>query len=487
MPISTTEIIDQIRCAAPPGQRRLDALTQARLVELTTALLAARPDSVDELDRYLGTRHRGISVPLSRMTAAVRDRTVVVTGGSGCIGTALLEQLSALAPCRLLSVAIGRPLRPVAGVDYVHLDIRRADELNRFFSRHRPDIVFHLAAQRDPGLAEREVAATLSTNVIGTGNVAAAAERSGVHRLVYASTGKAVRPYTTDVYAGSKRIGEWFMATVAARGHVRCSGVRFTHVVDNSIILDRLQRWCARREVVRLHCSDALFYVQSARESAQLLLTALLAPPDDVFRLHVLRDLGWPVSPLDLALGMMIRTRVVPPLYFAGYDAGYERKPYPGLYDPMMAGDMSPLVNSIEAHSVEESACPSVDAVPVAALHAPDVKAGLSHLTGDCASFPGAGRRTLQQMGWQLLVETARVTSPLVLGRIVKLTEGHRSTMTEEHRAIDDVFRLWATQGEASCVAPNRHAAVGPPERDAVSTVGTAAVVDDLARLTWRP
>jgi nucleoside-diphosphate-sugar epimerase len=443
---SPADILKQIRQEAPPQQAHLSGPTLSRLMDLTAELRAARPDSVGELHRYLSIRQRTIPLPDERVAAEIRGRTVVVTGGSGCLGTVLLEQLTRMAPARALSVAITPPARIVPGVEYVDLDVRQPDALESFFRRHQPDIVFHLAAQRDPGLAERQVAYTISTNVLGTRNVAEAAERAGVRRLIYASTGKALRPYTSNVYASSKRVGEWVMARTAARGRMACSGVRFTHVVDNSIILDRLVRWCRNRDAVRLHSPDTLFYAQSALESAQLMLVALLAPNDGAFRLHMIRDLGWPVSLLDLALGVMYQENTVAPLYVAGYDPGYEETPYPGLYDPMLAGDVSPLINGIEAHQVEESASPAVDAVPVLALEAPQVLEklhGLEHQGG--LSTEATARRMFDEVAWELLAATARATPSTVLDRIVRLTQTHRPTMLEEHLRIDDVFRRFAS------------------------------------------
>ena len=55
-------------------------------------------------------------------------------------------------------------------------------------------MVFHLAAERDPGLAEAEVHRTVTTNVLGIRNVLAASIGAGVPQVVRASTGKALRP-----------------------------------------------------------------------------------------------------------------------------------------------------------------------------------------------------------------------------------------------------------------------------------------------------
>ncbi|MBR7829305.1 polysaccharide biosynthesis protein [Actinospica sp. MGRD01-02] len=110
----------------------------------------------------------------------------------------------------------------------------------------------------------------MATNVFGTRNVLQAAARCGAGTVVTASTGKALRPYSPDVYAASKRIGEWILARTAATGELRLAASRFTHVVDNSIIGERLRSWCAKDEPIRLHSAEIGFYIQSALESAQL-------------------------------------------------------------------------------------------------------------------------------------------------------------------------------------------------------------------------
>ncbi|HEV7899296.1 MAG TPA: polysaccharide biosynthesis protein [Planosporangium sp.] len=441
----TPAILDDMRSVAPPGQVRLDMPTRRRLTELTAELLASRPDGVGELQRYLSIGRRTVSLPERQVAAALRGRAVVVTGGSGCIGTVLLRQIRRLCAARLVSADIAAPQRPVAGVEYVSVDVRSPDAVEEFFTRYPPDIVFHLAAQRDPGLAERHVAHTVDTNVLGTLQVARAAERAGAGRFVYASTGKALRPYSRCVYTGSKRIGEWLVADVAGHGRMTCSGVRFTHVVDNSIVLDRLRRWCDDGEPVRLHSPDTVFYVQSAVESAQLLLSTLLSAADDVFRLYTIRDLNWPVGLLDLALGHIASNHRVTPIYLAGHDPGYEETPYAGLYDPTLSGDVSPLLNAIEAHQAEESACAAVDEVAVTACQAPDVIGRMPELRRWCqVGSDRQVRRVLDEIGWDLLIVTTRATSPAILDRVARLTQEHRPAMSGEHRRIDDVVRRYA-------------------------------------------
>jgi hypothetical protein len=188
----------------------------------------------------------------------------------------------------------------------------------------------------------------------GVRNVVAAEEN--VPLVVTASTGRRCA-YSPDVYTASKRVAEWIASAAAARGgtRTRYAAARFTHVVDNSIIHQRLLRWSAGG-MIRLHSTHILFYAQSALESAQLLLCAGLGASPGSFRVHAINDLGWPVNLLDMALGVLRRTGSATPIYFSGYDSGYEDVPFPGLYDPDTAGDVSPLLSALEADRAEKAA-----------------------------------------------------------------------------------------------------------------------------------
>ena len=177
-----SEIISAMREAAPPGQQQLDDGVLGELRSLTQALIAARPDASDEYARFLALGQRGIAVPEAELAGWLGGASVLVTGGTGCIGSKLMAQIARWRPR-----AAGqreprrdrRDGRACPGSQYVQADIRDRRGLAAVFGEVRPDVVFHMAAQRDPGLAEREVYRTVTTNVLGTGQVIAAAEEAG--------------------------------------------------------------------------------------------------------------------------------------------------------------------------------------------------------------------------------------------------------------------------------------------------------------------
>jgi hypothetical protein len=396
------------------------------LRSLTQALIAARPAAGEEYARFLAIGQRGIGVPEAELAAWLGGATVLVTGGTGCIGSTLMARLARQRPRRLVSVSRGLSdgWPQVAGAEYAQADIRDPRGLAAVFEQVRPDVVFHLAAQRDPGLAEREVHRTVTTNVLGTKHVIAAAEESGAAHLVFASTGKALRPYSREVYAASKRAAEWLVADAARGGSVSYSAARFTHVVDNSIIHSRLLGWCGGG-VIRLHAPDIAFYAQSALESAQLLLRAGLSARPGGLSVHAITDLGWPVGLLDLALGVVARTGSETPVYFSGYDPGYESSPFPGLYDPETAGMVSPLFSALEAAGARQDPGTATDSFPVLLRSGPELGASLQALQDACGTGEESDvvRAALDDLSWRLLDAMLQQAPRRALARVAMLTE----------------------------------------------------------------
>ena len=443
---------------APPGQARLDEAALVALRAATRSLHAARPAAARELARFLAIADRNLCLPTDPLARWLDGAHLLVTGGSGCIGAALLDELAKYRPARVVSVSRGvTPVRPrPGGTEYLHADIRDRKALERLVARVRPDVIFHLAAQRDPSLAEVDVHRTVTTNILGTRNVLAAAAAAEVTQVVCASTGKALRPYSPDVYAASKRAAEWVASQASAERDLVVTAARFTHVVDNSLIHRRLERWAADGAVVRLHSPDAAFYAQSAAESAQLLLLAGLGGWRGQYLVHAITDLGWPVSLLDLALGVLARAGSGAPIYFTGYERGYEEVPFPGLYDPATAGEVSPLLNALEAARASKLAGLPIDAVPLQVAPDPAAGTGPGRPGGSLRPDQGA-RRDPGPAGRDVLVP-----AEATLGAQPRPALVRAAALADQHRGLLDMDqeRILAAIQDAAAAQPGQ-----PPVR----------------------
>ena len=447
-------IINEMRATVAPGQQDLDAAAVSRLKELTTRLVAGRREEArTEYERFLSVIKRELCLPRDRLAERLDGAVVLVTGGTGCVGSTLITQLAAFRPARIVSVTRGVtrdwPRHP--GAEYLYADVRDQARMEALIGEIRPDLIFHVASQRDPGLAETLVHHTVTTNVLGTRSVLGAAAAAGTGQVVCASTGKALRPFSPDVYTASKRVAEWVASGFAASGALPVSAVRFTHVVDNSIIHQRLQDWAASSAVIRLHSPQIAFYVQSAMESAQLLMLAALdkglARPGRL-PIHAIADLGWPVSLLDLTLGVLAARDSGAPVYLSGYDPGYEEVPFPGLYDPATAGELSPLLNAFEAAAVMPSECPMTNVFEARFAPEPraaELSAELAAICGD-TDDPERVRAALRELSWALLDATLAVAPPEALTRAARIAGRHTVTLTADHRQILQTIQKWGSK-----------------------------------------
>jgi hypothetical protein len=459
------DVIARLAAAVPTGKKDLSSQDTAVLLAHTVSLLeAAGATGAAEFGRFRAMKDRSLLVDPQALHRAHHGATVLVTGGTGCIGSSLLTELSRLAPGRLVSISRGvtEPWTVVDGVDYLHADIRDTARLAEVFDLVKPDIVYHLAAQHDPGLAEIEVARTLSTNVTGTANVIAACLPHGA-KLVHASTGKALRPFSADIYAASKKLAEWLLTQAMGADQLSAATARFTHVVDNSIIYDRLQSWTDSGSVVRLHSADSSFYLQSAKEAAQLLLCAGLGAVDNELRIAAIRDLGWPISLIDLAVGWLDESGVTIPLYVCGFEAGYDKSAYPGLYDPKASGDRSPLFNAFEApHATISDYSADVDVCAIDAQKDPATLAliqQLGRLAADDAD-PAVLRAHVEECGWAVLASSVGSLATTSLTRHLDMVQRipHRSFDRADREVVNIVFwealRRTQVQGAPRPLAP---------------------------------
>lgn len=412
-----------------------------KLRVLTRELSRYRDQPGIEKSRFEGTKRRGIPGFSGRLLP--RWRSVVVTGGTGCVGRVVLGRLVKDLPnARLSSISRHAPTadRRVAGVTYALGDVRNPVRVGQLLKAERPDLLVHLAAQRDPSYAEDHVFETVSTNIVGSSVVLKAASEAGADTVVVASTGKAVRLFTSDVYAATKKLVEYQAAVAARRYEMKVACARFTHVVDNSIFGMRLVDWIAKGQPIRLHSPDSMLPVQSALECYHLLTTAArvaeLAPKG-----VALRDLGWPpVDLLDMTLDYLDETpNSLSPIIFTGHPSGYEEFAYPGTYDPLTAGEVSPLINCQEALRTAPSDILGnyIDQWRLKTEQSSAVDHDLAVLIHAChnATSDLEIRRHLRATSVSLLSLLIQSGSPEQLTRIHRLGRHHNTTIAD-HRLI---------------------------------------------------
>src|ERR1700753_3381381 len=105
------ELIEMMRAAAPPGQPGLDEDAAAKLRSLTASLIAAKAGAGEEYARFQAITQRSLCLPEALLNDWLHGAVIMVTGGTGCIGSMLMGQLARVGPRRPVRGGRGGPTR----------------------------------------------------------------------------------------------------------------------------------------------------------------------------------------------------------------------------------------------------------------------------------------------------------------------------------------------------------------------------------------
>src|SRR5947208_5156806 len=159
-----------------------------------------------------------VEVDLEAIAAYVRDKTVLVTGAGGSIGSELCRQLTRLGVARLVLVDKGEAAlfeierelveeRDFPASIPVLADSGDRTKMRQVFERYRPQVLFHAAAYKHVAMLEANPLQAVSNNILATRALVEVAVEFGVERFVLISTDKAASP--KNVMGQSKAICEW--------------------------------------------------------------------------------------------------------------------------------------------------------------------------------------------------------------------------------------------------------------------------------------
>jgi nucleoside-diphosphate-sugar epimerase len=307
-------------------------------------------------DPFNPTRERTISVPFLKIKKELKGRVCIVTGGLGCVGSILVNELLKFDVKQVIILDKQNDIQFINTEKVISLpcDICDFEMVRNIFLTYQPDIVFHTAAIRDPGYSESHIAETVATNVFGTINIIKACEEGDrVTQLVYSSTGKASRYFTEEVYAGTKKLSEFILDTYARKSRVKYSMVRFTHILDNSLMNIELKNKSMNEDHLAIHSPGKYVTAQNATEAAHLMLNALVYSKEKQCRFLIVRNLEWPVESLEMALYYIKKSGRDIPVIFLGNPLGYTEKFFRGQLDWSKPEELNLLINVYELKDKE--------------------------------------------------------------------------------------------------------------------------------------
>jgi FlaA1/EpsC-like NDP-sugar epimerase len=244
----------------------------------------------------------------SAIARYVEDRTVLVSGAGGSIGSELVRQLIRFRPRQLVLIDcceenlfnIQMELNNVHGFGSVVAVVARVQDeaiMKKLFAKYRPATVFHAAAYKHVPLMENNPWQAVDNNVVGSYTLMNCAHEAGVKRFVLVSTDKAVRP--TNVMGATKRMTELVMHAIAEKSPTIFMAVRFGNVLGSSgSVVPIFRNQIARGGPVTVTHPEMTRYFMTIPEAAQLILQAgALGQGGEIFILKM----GTPVKIADMA------------------------------------------------------------------------------------------------------------------------------------------------------------------------------------------
>lgn len=322
--IITKRSVSRVLLAMPSTSQPKQAQIVRRLQKLglevqalpSFAQLVGEEDLFDKLtpvepNAFLGRNRRDI--PLGDAFAAYVERSVMVTGAGGSIGSELCRQVLTCRPTRLVLFELSElalytieqevaQILETAGfkVEVVPVlgSITDAQLVQQTLRDQEVQVVLHAAAYKHVPLVEANPLTGLANNVFGTQTLAQESIQAGIERFILVSSDKAVRP--TNVMGASKRLAELVVQDLAMRSEdTILAMVRFGNVLGSSgSVIPLFHDQIARGGPVTVTDPNVMRFFMTIHEAVKLVLKAgAVAEGGEVFVL----DMGKPVPILQLA------------------------------------------------------------------------------------------------------------------------------------------------------------------------------------------
>ncbi len=260
-----------------------------------------------------------ININMAEIVAALRGKTVLVTGAAGSIGSELCRQIATFDVQRLILFdSAETPMHNIRlelearfpDLEFVPVvgDVRVRERVEMVYRVYRPAVVFHAAAYKHVPLMEENPCEAVLANVVGTRNVADLAVKYDAQKMVMVSTDKAVNP--TNIMGASKRLAEIYIQSLGlaiAKGEVKGSTrfvtTRFGNVLgSNGSVIPRFREQIEKGGPVTVTHPEIIRYFMTIPEACRLVMeAATLGNGNEIF----VFEMGEPVKIADLARRMI--------------------------------------------------------------------------------------------------------------------------------------------------------------------------------------
>jgi nucleoside-diphosphate-sugar epimerase len=469
MPSNTELLKDLVKFSAEHSKASSSAARDPRLRAITAELIrrqiaehAVYPDPLAE------PRTRLLLPESEAIERYIAGKRVLVTGAAGGVGSRLVFRLLDYKPAMIVLAdkdreRLDRVFEEACGLNCTEdirlvkapVDLAEAEETDDLFVDFRPEIVFHLAAERNVVTNQLQPVNAIRDNIQATLNVCRAVVENDVERCVFASSRKATMYRPENVLGTTKRLAECVVRHIATQPQCRTrfGVVRFIAIVENSFVYHIFEDQIARNQALTV-CDTTISHVfQNMNEAINLVLNAgVHASKGELFGA---RNIGWPIQIIDLALFMIHQSGKTLPIQITGLRAGDNGHEYGGVVDPRTFQDTM-MFNVLEGqhHRVFN------DYVAAAPFEVPggfeeiiDEVLTMEYRDGEHAT------KVLDDVVLKIVQYNLAMTSPDQLSRMSKVLNGStdqvlvknvQSAVRESQREADDVIVATMEQVDSS-------------------------------------
>lgn len=313
-----------------------------------------------KIEQLLGREE--VKMDMEAISNNLLDKTILVTGAGGSIGSEICRQITHFNPKKLILLGHGEN-----SIYKIHLeltekkensriniipiiaDVKEREKIFEIVQHYRPDVIYHAAAHKHVPLMENNVKEAVQNNIFGTKNIADAAHAFGVSNFVMISSDKAVNP--TNVMGATKRIAEMIIQNLATQSDTNFAAVRFGNVLGSrGSVVPRFKHQILSGGPITVTDPEMTRYFMTIPEASCLVIQAgALAQGGEVFVL----DMGEPIKIVELARNLIRLsgfTEKEIPIKFTGIRPG--EKMYEELLNPeeIQEKNIYPKIHVGKAH-----------------------------------------------------------------------------------------------------------------------------------------